>query len=562
MLGETTTDTSLNNGLTAATRTTYDTLGRPVSLTYPDKILVRNTYDKAGHLATIGGYVASLGYNAADDVTLARYANKTTGQWTYDPQRSWLTAQTVTAALDPTTTTPLFNATYTHDPACLVHEDLIHQQQPGPDLHLQRRQRTHHHNERNHPHKLANTHLRRPRQHHQQQHRRWHVHLPAAQEPAPRPPPAPGRTPSPRPTAQPTKTMLAGNICAITTAGTITRQYTWNSNGQLTKIIDNHAGGPSITPTTPTALASNNTTERALRHTTAPRPYTPPQDGLTTSTPAHPRRRTHPRRHHLDNPRWTKLNPCQNRPNRQGITRTNYTAWGQANTGTTDVGYTGHRTMPGTDILDLNARLTDDPSVGRMISADTLVPDPTNPVAYNRYAYAYNNPESYGDPSGHIPVPHKDDPDARWRAAREFFECHGQTYFFQTNLSLKYKLRKPPAQPRATTTRKQHITNAIGVAGAAIASGDELFGSRFGFDYRPSSRRRHPHCRCGRQCRCPVDWRQNSVSTATTARIAPFSAAHCCLQSPDCPAAALVRAHRGSHPRRGTCCSVVPTISI
>jgi hypothetical protein len=35
------------------------------------------------------------------------------------------------------------------------------------------------------------------------------------------------------------------------------------------------------------------------------------------------------------------------------------------------------------------------------VQADTLVPEPGNPQALNRYAYVYNNPLKYTDPSGH-----------------------------------------------------------------------------------------------------------------------------------------------------------------
>jgi hypothetical protein len=43
-----------------------------------------------------------------------------------------------------------------------------------------------------------------------------------------------------------------------------------------------------------------------------------------------------------------------------------------------------------------------DSVLGAWISADTLVPDPENPVAFNRYAYAAGNSLRYVDPSGHI----------------------------------------------------------------------------------------------------------------------------------------------------------------
>ena len=41
------------------------------------------------------------------------------------------------------------------------------------------------------------------------------------------------------------------------------------------------------------------------------------------------------------------------------------------------------------------------PALGRFISADTIVPLPTNPQSLNRYSYVLNNPVRYIDPSGH-----------------------------------------------------------------------------------------------------------------------------------------------------------------
>ena len=41
------------------------------------------------------------------------------------------------------------------------------------------------------------------------------------------------------------------------------------------------------------------------------------------------------------------------------------------------------------------------PNLGRFASADTIVPDPTNPQQFNRFAYVLNNPIRLIDPSGH-----------------------------------------------------------------------------------------------------------------------------------------------------------------
>ena len=35
------------------------------------------------------------------------------------------------------------------------------------------------------------------------------------------------------------------------------------------------------------------------------------------------------------------------------------------------------------------------------MSADSIIPDPTNPQSFNRYSYTYNNPIRYTDPTGH-----------------------------------------------------------------------------------------------------------------------------------------------------------------
>jgi RHS repeat-associated protein len=47
-----------------------------------------------------------------------------------------------------------------------------------------------------------------------------------------------------------------------------------------------------------------------------------------------------------------------------------------------------------------NARYYD-PALGRFVQADTIVPEPENPQAHNRYAHVANNPLRYSNPTGH-----------------------------------------------------------------------------------------------------------------------------------------------------------------
>jgi murein DD-endopeptidase MepM/ murein hydrolase activator NlpD len=51
-------------------------------------------------------------------------------------------------------------------------------------------------------------------------------------------------------------------------------------------------------------------------------------------------------------------------------------------------------------MVDLNARIYD-PTIGRFLSADDVVPDQYGPQTLNRYSYVHNNPLSFTDPSGH-----------------------------------------------------------------------------------------------------------------------------------------------------------------
>ncbi len=70
-----------------------------------------------------------------------------------------------------------------------------------------------------------------------------------------------------------------------------------------------------------------------------------------------------------------------------------------------DRGYTGHEHLGIFSLINMNGRVYD-PVLGRMLSADTYTPyNDHQTQSLNRYAYAFNNPLSYSDPSGHIPIP-------------------------------------------------------------------------------------------------------------------------------------------------------------
>ena len=90
------------------------------------------------------------------------------------------------------------------------------------------------------------------------------------------------------------------------------------------------------------------------------------------------------------------------------VSQQQYKAWGEtrytSGSEVTRYQYTGQYSYE----LDFglqfyNARWYDS-SLGRFAQADSIIPDPGNSAAWDRYAYGLNNPSRYTDPSGHMPV--------------------------------------------------------------------------------------------------------------------------------------------------------------
>ena len=62
-------------------------------------------------------------------------------------------------------------------------------------------------------------------------------------------------------------------------------------------------------------------------------------------------------------------------------------------------GFTGHEHLDRTGLIHMNGRIYD-PRLGRFLSPDPIVGDPTSSQSWNLYSYVGNNPLSYVDPTG------------------------------------------------------------------------------------------------------------------------------------------------------------------
>lgn len=67
----------------------------------------------------------------------------------------------------------------------------------------------------------------------------------------------------------------------------------------------------------------------------------------------------------------------------------------------TDRGFTSHEHLDEIALIHMNGRVYD-PVLGRFVTADPFLQDPSNLQSYNRYSYVLNNPLMYVDPSGYF----------------------------------------------------------------------------------------------------------------------------------------------------------------
>jgi RHS repeat-associated protein/RPE4 domain-containing protein len=68
-------------------------------------------------------------------------------------------------------------------------------------------------------------------------------------------------------------------------------------------------------------------------------------------------------------------------------------------------GFTGQEEVEVVNLIHMNGRMYD-PTLGRFLSADPEIQDPTNSQSLNRYTYCMNNPLAYTDPTGFLSLSH------------------------------------------------------------------------------------------------------------------------------------------------------------
>lgn len=105
-----------SSGEDFAIETRFDVAGRLLGSSYPDGDAVGTptapvTYDAAGRLLTVPGYVTSFTYDAAGRTLRATYANGVTTDFTYSTARGWLDR-----VLTANGATVIEDKTYTRDP--------------------------------------------------------------------------------------------------------------------------------------------------------------------------------------------------------------------------------------------------------------------------------------------------------------------------------------------------------------------------------------------------------------------------------------------------------------
>ena len=147
-----------------------------------------------------------------------------------------------------------------------------------------------------------------------------------------------------------------------------------------------------------------------------------------------------------------------------------------------------------------------DPAIGRFVSPDAIVPDPSNPQSLNRYAYVYNNPLGLVDPSGNSPewfnqawrdefrAAHKRDPgegDIAYRRASMESTSRGQYWSDKYWVSSNYGTTPAPA-PAPAPKIQDHKANLAENYNPTIVLADQAREAHLAENYNPTIKPRNP----------------------------------------------------------------------
>jgi RHS repeat-associated protein len=375
----------------------WDEIGRLASVTYPDGEQVGYSYDEAGRLSRVLGYVDLLAYDARDQIVSIDYANGTSASYEYDPARRWMlsaevrgsdasllfdasygydAAARVTSTIS--STNPLSNQTFVYDELDRLIETSGSQNQTlaydalGNITHNSALG-TYRYDDPDHPHAVtragpfsysydANGNMASVR---------------AARQSGPR------ASFGSRSSFQ----WDQDNRLSRATVNGRTTNYAYDPGGRRIS-----RSGSGRTTKYFGALVEFSG-EQLVKYYFAGAMLVARREGSSVAW------------YHQD--RLGSVRLMTDHSGQQAVASYDFAPFGQtlqaSASVTNNFGWGGHRSEEGSGLIYMNARYYDS-RLGRFLSCDPIVPELENPQALNRYAFAYNNPISNVDPTGHAPV--------------------------------------------------------------------------------------------------------------------------------------------------------------
>ena len=371
------------NKVTKTTKQTYDGMGRLTRLTYPDGEKVNYSYDAQGRLSSVSNYVTAMNWSSTGQLLAMEYANGTVNTFNYNAKRRWLNSAQVQGP-----SSKLYQASYNYDAAARV---------------TSMASTTHSLMNVNYSYDALNR-LTQVSGAQQQQFAYDALGNMTFNS-------AVGNYQYGQNGAGPHAVTQAGsNLYAYDANGNLLsgggRTLTWDGENQLKSVtqagvktkFSYNADGNRIKKTNPQSttlyfgsLVEQDNTGLSKYYYAGPI-LVAKQDSDGKAW------------YHADHLGSTRLMTDESG---QSIKRYEYAAFGEtlssSGTANNEHGFTGHISDAESGLVYMVARYYD-PILGRFISADSIVPDPSNPQALNRYSYVYNNPISNVDPTGHAPV--------------------------------------------------------------------------------------------------------------------------------------------------------------